>query len=133
MAIRKEKLKELVKEEAKKLRKHATREELYKLNFGNLVPSSQFSCIYGQLTGNCFSNRATDLIEECCDRVYERSSEITDSAMNSAILGKSPKRLQRYLYFSPIEIFIHRPENKTTNNAHLIAYLKGETRKLNFE
>lgn len=62
----------LVKEEAKKLKELGKDFELERLSFDNLNPSSKSSCIYGQITGSCFSDRAEELIKSSCKRVYNR-------------------------------------------------------------
>lgn len=60
----------LVKKEAANLKKNATKEELAKLDFDRLDGDSPYSCMYGQMTGHCYSNRASELIFNCCERVY---------------------------------------------------------------
>ncbi len=53
------------REEAKNLQKTATRAEKDKLVYEDLHGESPWSCIYGQMTGNCYSDRARELITEC--------------------------------------------------------------------
>lgn len=121
----------LVKKEAKNLRKFAEKSELRKLNFKVLYPKSQNSCVYGQMTNNCFSDRATELIKKCCERVYDSPNASTD--MSKAKLNGNPKRRIRDRFYSPIEIYITQPdnvENTNGNNKNLINYLKGKTDKL---
>jgi len=57
--------------EAKALREHATVEELHKLNIDILDPTLENKCIYGQITGDCFDIRATELIRLCCKRFFK--------------------------------------------------------------
>lgn len=47
------------------LREHATKEELNILNSEVIYAWSDNSCIYGLLTGDCKSNRASQLIKSC--------------------------------------------------------------------
>ena|SRR6187402_3229214 len=129
MATRKEVMHNLVKEEAKNLKKNATEKELKYLNFETLNPNNLFNCIYGQIGGNCDSIRSIELQKKCCSRVYKRGGDLSDSKVNG-----SPKRLSRYSYWSPIEVFITQESNKENgNNERLVKYLKGETNRLNFK
>ena len=67
-----------VKKEVNKLRKLATKEELNRLNVDTLSAFSTSSCIYGQITTDCFSDRAAELIEKCCVK-NTSFSELPDS------------------------------------------------------
>ncbi len=111
----------LVKREAKKLIKYATPEERSKLSFGALFPSNIHLCIYGQMTGYCFSNRATDLLNKC---IKPYSTDLVDDANSShSIFLEGTSR-----DFSPIEVFISLGTNKVNgNNRKLIEFLKGES------
>lgn len=109
--------------EATKLREHATAQELDKLNFYTLEPRQGNLCIYGQMTGLCFSDRATKLINKCANP-FSRSIEEFD------IDGMLPKRfLRKYVFpsFTPIEFYIAQPGAK---NEALIEFLKGERETL---
>lgn len=117
-------LKELVIEEAIKLREHATEEERGRLNIKYLSADSASLCIYGQMTGSCWSPRAEELLNLCakpfCDVVYLR--------------GTIKKRLSGGPFiraFSPIEAFIYYSSKKT--NADLVSYIKGERETLTIE
>lgn len=114
-----EELKELVREEARNLREKATKEELARLDIKTLYPSSITECIYGMITGDCFSDRAVSLIRQCCSQVIEGGS----ISYSEEIIG-SPIDYKRIEFWSPIEKYITEDEG---NNANLIAYLKGET------
>lgn len=151
MATRNQVLQELVKREAKNLRKFAISKELQKLEIDELNSTDGTQCIYGQMTGDCFSARASELIEQCCERVYSSNKtirgEIDNNVANSPLNGK-PK--DRSSYFSPIEVFIANNSIKDTddwhdekfilgytaadneNNKRLVKYLKGETNRLTF-
>lgn len=136
MATRKSVMYELVKDEAKKLRKNATKSELKRLDFEELDTQSSIRCVYGQMTGDCYSNRAKDLIVNSCKRVYK--DEYTKDLNNCRLNGKPNRNYRSVIntnnYFSPIEVFIDQPKNKTNgNNELLIKYLKGETKRLNFK
>ncbi len=123
-------LNSLVTKEAKALLLNATESELSNLDFGILNSKNRRTCVYGQMTNDCFNNRATRLIELCCDRVY--NADPTAFGI-SGILNGSPMQKARTNYWSPIEVFIDIPSNKTNgNNEVLIAFLKGERKTLRF-
>lgn len=129
-----ETLNNLVVKEAKNLKVNATKEELENLNFRNLNPSHIDNCIYGQMTGDCFSYRATDLIRKNCVKVYD-SENGTNLARNkeNELLG-NPFEFGRGQFWSPIEIFIAKRKNENNgNNERLIKFLKGENKTLRFK
>lgn len=121
--------KELVTNEAILLKKHATKEEISRLNFDTINPTHNFKCIYGQMTGSCESFRAHELMLLCC-------KEEVISSMTNQINGKINKGFIRYGIWSPIEIYITAKrtlsEFETSLNKagtkRLIKFLKGETK-----
>jgi len=126
---------ELVKEvhtEARKLRKAATEKELRNLDFSELRVLSPSRCIYGQMTGDCFSSRAEGLIQQCAKHVIDTHSSII-SEVTCELKAVDPSQIHqenkygRYL-FSPIEVYIG---NDGADNRQLIAFLKGERKTLN--
>ena len=124
----------LVIDEAKNLRKHTTVEEKEKLDFGNLDASLSDNCIYGQLTGNCFSDRASELIMKCAKRVYINKE--SEGLADQNILNGKPKKPRNLFfginYWSPIEIFIAKVQRSSdsTLNERLLNYIKGKRRTL---
>ena len=126
-------MQKLVKEEATNLLKYAKKKELNNLNFENLDSNDKEKCIYGQITGDCFNNRASILVVKCASRVYVYDEEKEDILKNNRINGK-PKLEERNRYFSPIEVFIYNKTNqKNGNNKMLVDYLKGERKTLKFK
>lgn len=118
----------LVKKEAKKLKENATEKELSNLDFSNLRPSSSSSCIYGQLSGDCFNTRTSDLIHSCAERIY---SSTGDGLYKVKLNGKPEKKRTAYKHYSPIEVFIFQSRNRENgNNELLVKYLKGESKTL---
>lgn len=116
----------LVIEEAKALRKHATEEEIDRLNFDSFDPDDDRRCVYGQMTGFCMSERATDLIKKSCKRVYNRTTIPTYTQESD--LNGSPASKHRLDFWSPIEVFIAtkgNPDQKNLNE-NLIQFIKGE-------
>lgn len=84
----------LVIQEAKNLRKLATREEKDQLNLVTLNPRNEWKCIYGQMTGSCFSDRAEELIVKSCQRVYKFDPKVSEGFL-SRILSCKPKMGKR--------------------------------------
>lgn len=121
----------LVKEEARRLRIHATPKELSRLNFEKLNPEASDLCIYGQMTGDCYSLRASELIVKCADRPFsERIHSYTPIPVWSK---KLQSRILRQLDitrdgYSPIEYYIAQSGSK---NKELIDYLQGRVPELN--
>lgn len=134
-----EQLKEDVRKEAEALRVHATKEERERLSFRNLRPHHYDNCIYGQMTGDCHTGRAVDLIQICCVRYFhsknftgiiqEGFSGLINRLSNLTIedLKEHRNNYSKSDYFSAIEAYILLPE---AQNASLIAYLRGETETL---
>lgn len=124
-------LKDLVRGEAANLREAITEEEASNLNFANLNASNAFGCIYGQMTGYCYSDRAQNLIESCCQRVFNVVVSGWE-AIKESILNGPPRSInpsdRSSEYFSPIEkfLFFSTPEEQQ----NLIKYLKKEVETL---
>lgn len=122
----------LVIGEAKKLKANATPNELSKLDFLELNPCRQDRCIYGQMTGDCFNERAKTLIVESCERVFKTN----DGLFTGSKLNGAPKKETRNEYWSPIELFIYENRNTTSGIAKvkkLVKFLKGENKTLRFK
>lgn len=132
-----EQLKEDVKKEAEALRVHATKEERKKLQNEHFDSSTISGCIYGLMTGCCYSRRAAVLINKCCVR-YFTDEVLPDPGEDYITMGHVQKgangnKVKDFIkartnisrpHYSAIEAYILLPEAK---NANLIAYLKGET------
>lgn len=128
-----------VTNEAVMLRKHATKEELNRLCITFLNPTSQWTCIYGLTTGDCFSPRATELITLCCPRFFKPGAITRENDLDNVFYNTNGTNAKEFkdvttgrrnydnLLFSAIEIYITLPEAKKEN---LVAYLRGETKKL---
>lgn len=139
-------LKEDVRKEAEALRLNATAIEIDRLNINLLVPTYYDQCIYGLMTGDCFSARASDLIFTCCPRFFKSNDEFGNHFITEVPKGRfydfvngqkiegvnasvefHEHREECGSHFSAIETYILLPEAK---NANLIAFLKGETETL---
>lgn len=99
------------------LKKYATQEELDNLNINKLIPDLNDNCIYGQLTGNCFSERATRLIIKCCT-----SSVSFDTIKSEETTKYKPREDNRYTY----SFLEHCINTYCHNNTNIIAFLKSE-------
>lgn len=78
-------LKELVIKEAQNLRKFAYKSELARLSAEHIDAEHSEKCVYGQMTGDCFSNRANNLIIKCCEKVYKVVNNLSLSTSKSWI------------------------------------------------
>ena len=124
-----------VAKEVESLKKNATKEEIERLNITTLMPSKKDSCIYGQMTGDCTTARAIELIGMSCQRYINTSSasKIRNNGIDfiqGNINGTSiPRRRSGFDvgWFSTLEAYIVLPEAK---NKNIIAYLKGEKKTL---
>lgn len=129
-----EELIKLVKEEAKKLREYATIEEKDRLNPRSFNGGSAGGCVYGQLTGNCTNERATELIKLCCEKVYHSNNGYVPRKALAVLNGKpeGKREVFGFAYFSPIEVLVQDDSGSSgMNNAYpIISYLKGETDEL---
>lgn len=112
--------------EVRYLRKHATKEEIRKLDFTKFNPSDEEECIYGQMTGSCYSERAAELYPKKYNDTY-----------CSYFNGSDEKKFIRNMeinndqYFTALEVFVtlgYKDQNKK-----IMDYLKGETDDLTLE
>lgn len=136
-----EQLKEDVRKEAEALRVYATKEEREGLDFETFSPSNIGGCIYGQMTGDCYSHRAAILIRGCCVRYFKHNvvpalfdvrsnmtriqQHVDGETVSDFVKVRSNSSPESR--FSAIEAYICLPEAR---NANLIAYLRGETETL---
>lgn len=128
-----------VMHEIEMLKEHATSVEKTKLNFNSFRPAYPCDCIYGQLTGYCGSQRAKELMDNCCIRQMHLENAVADvenssfidikNMINGAYNGQTwdHERRRRYNYISVLEAFINLKDAK---NAEIISYIKGETATL---
>jgi len=129
-----------VRHEVEMLKKHGTKDQISKLDFGTFKPSSPTRCIYGQMTGECDSPKAKELMDQCCIRVFEGgASKIVDSNfrdskkyLNGDYSGQTWEEqsfmsLRSYRYLSALEGYIMFKGSKSKN---IISYLKGESKEL---
>ena len=120
-------LKNKVIEEAKNLLVHATAKERAKLDFKDLMPQSHTHCIYGQMTGDCFSKRATKLLNLCAIPYSSKIEDKEPPIAKAFVASDDRVDVEHKMAFSPIEFYIVHAHDE---NATLIAFLRGERETL---
>jgi hypothetical protein len=133
----------LVESEARKLKEFSNNEEkeILEDNRDNLCSSSAYSCIYGLMTGNCFSDRATSLIDKCNENLLNGLYNDARLVNNGVYRKETMQRVfnleeirSERRGFTPIENFINLFENnKRGKNKELIDFLVGKTDKLDLK
>lgn len=127
-----------VTNEAVALRENATQAERGMLNLCTLSAVYTNRCIYGQMTGDCHSDRALELIEKCTPRYFEGGALTVYGSLEEAIANANGTKVQRFkqmrkeryeVHFSAIEIFISVAPDKKIES--LVKYLRGDSNKLN--
>lgn len=110
----------LALKEATRLRKLATKEEKERLNIGQLDGNSSTYCIYGLMTDNCWSDRATELIKGT------KSPGINNLSTYLNSISLSPKAVTNYhtRKFTPLEVYIFRTTK--SKQKQIIDYIKGK-------
>ncbi len=126
----------LALKEAEKLKENLTRQEKNNLNWAAFSPEDNRRCIYGQIAFDCYSERATELIFNCCERTYDAGPKFSNNWITNATLNGKPKleklkSIRRSGYHSPIEVLILQ-KNGELNGRRIISYLKGETTTIEF-
>ena len=133
-----------VTDEIENIKLYATDEEKQKLDFDTFDPDYLTTCIYGQLTGYCESDRAIKLIRKCCKRYFNFEETdlfylINNSTFKDVIMEINGIEMpddfilddrRNYEYHSLLEGFIRL---KNANNKNIISYIKGEKEKLVLE
>jgi hypothetical protein len=116
------------------IREHATEEERLRLSSETLKPSSSSNCIYGQMTGYCFSPRASTLIYQCAQPFSTMVTEY-ETPEHRRFSSKT-QRVNTQRDFTALEFYIvQAPEHKVFE---ILSYLRGERdlpalRELDFE
>jgi hypothetical protein len=127
---------EAAKNEIRLLRQNATPEELQKLDFEQLSPTHPKRCIYGQMTGSCYSERAAALLNICATPFTKHGVSYTSRyrVSRGRETGENPFDVKAMgnirLYYSTLENLI--APCYPGINENIIAYLKGETDEFTF-
>lgn len=104
----------MVQVELDTIKAKATKGEIDRLNFVGFEVNSEYGCIYGQMTGNCESDRAKELYPKTFKNVCFNRKKLSFS-YQSFKKGERLTALEKYLYM-------------VDENQHLriIQYLKNE-------
>ena len=121
-----------VEHEIDMLKLHATDEEKEYLDFDSFDPDKPKKCIYGQITGNCNSHRAMQLMQLGCVRIVHnpgnRAYKFTEMKprINGAFMPETWDRDRDDFpnFLSCLEAYILLDDAK---NKQIIQYIKGET------
>lgn len=125
-------LKAVVKE-CENIKKYATEEEIGRLRITNLDTHDNTSCIYGQMTGDCYGERGGELISKCCTVSFDSSSFQRVFTMGVIyLLGamKSKKAGDRTGHHSALESYI---VSESAKNKEIYRFIKGKTDALILE
>jgi len=131
---------EEVAKEAEAIKQKATKREIDRLSFRRLCPAKTDTCIYGMMTGDCYSQRAAELIIACTPRYFQYPvmpasweyeadkisfKRISENANGEEVVGFLADRMSRIftVNYSALEVYILWKEAK---NENLIAYLRDE-------
>lgn len=115
--MNKQKIIDAVIHEIKGIREHATLEERNDLFFAYLDPRHENKCIYGQMTGSCYSKRAKEIANHISPLI------VGDVTRRTPMIISGSKDNG----FTILEWFI---VEHPAANAQIIAYLREETDEL---
>lgn len=114
----------MAKAEIKRIKKVATEDEISRLNFETFYPNKVSSCIYGQMTGDCGSPRAKEIMPKQFDEIFK--PELVYTTKNERLLSNQDFRSGSA--FTALEKYLYIADKKTQK--HIISFLKGKTPKL---
>ena len=116
-----------VHEEATLLRQHATPEQKSLLDFEDMSPNNPNRCIYGQMTGSCFSLDAHLLLGKCAIPVADLEEITQVDRVEELVLGETDSfeiHDEERDFASAIETYIYLVDSK---NKELMDYIKGDS------
>lgn len=128
---------EEVMAEIEAIKTNATEEEKSRLDLLTFNPKHPRRCIYGQMTGDCRTVRATELILKGCKRymyndfnnypnpdiTLERNFIPVKKVSNGTTVNWDMALGGDLIYLSSLETYIVTPY---ANNKDILAYIKGE-------
>jgi hypothetical protein len=111
-----------VRAEIKRIKRLATAEEIDRLDFSKFSHSSAGNCIYGQMTGYCGSDRATEIMPKSFSEISLEFDVTTEYKQLSFKKGDDFTYMEKYLYIcSP------------NTHKHIIDFLKGKVKVLSIK
>jgi hypothetical protein len=110
-----------VQKELDKIKKRATKEEIDKLDFNSFRYDSQVACIYGQMTGDCDSVRATE--------IKKKTFKEIDGFGDHSGYKFEQQDFKKGKEFTALEKYLFMVNSET--HKEIIQYLKGETKEIN--
>jgi len=136
-----------VKHEIEQLKIHASNREKNNLDFRAFDPVVPTQCIYGQMTGACYSKRAKELMDLSCIRLmnirlgyltdkfdgYEDEKFLTNGKYQSNLTWRDEeldswgRYSRKFEHLSALEGYILLSDAK---NRQIISYIKGEIESL---
>lgn len=114
--MKKETFLKRVIEEIETIKLKATDKEKSKLDFASFDKSMPALCIYGQMTGDCFSDRAKELFPK----------EYANLIPSEAFKQNDFKKGNNYTYLEKYLFYCEKSEHKI-----IIDYIKGASNELN--
>jgi hypothetical protein len=111
-----EKLSEMALKEVKHIKKVATQEEIARLDFTTFKHDSVHTCIYGQMTGYCDSERARGIARRSLNTYWENGMIILENISDSQ---------ERY---TPLELYLYICGKYAQKR--IIKFLKGEQKSI---
>lgn len=111
----------LVREELDRIKSNATAEEIGRLDFSTLDHESKSSCIYGQMTGNCHSDRAFEIMDKS---LISLNTELPKDDLKLNHFGPNNLLSNKYPRFTYLEQYLFWSSSSTDEK--IISYLKGE-------
>jgi len=102
-------IEEMISEEINNIRKYATHEEIEKLDSNKLNGRGSQTCIYGLMTGDCFSDRAHELLGLCA-RPYSSALGCKGDLIREISWASQLKSGEGRILYSAIEYFLYTNE-----------------------
>ena len=110
------------------IKEKATKREISRLNFNKFEHTNSGQCIYGQMTGDCYSTRAKDLYIKSLDAISKHNVDVNTDENGNDIYKFKDLDLEKGNSFTYLESYLFTCSRKTQKE--IIQYLKGESTKL---
>lgn len=108
-----------VRAEIKRIKRLATSEEIDRLDFSKFSHTNVMTCIYGQMTGHCYSDRARAIMPKSFNEISPGFDDATKYKELTFKKGDDFTYMEKYLY-------ICSPNTRK----HIIDFLKGKVKVL---